>query len=246
VDDPARKADRARELVVQMDREVVAGGIGVADGLIQCEPVRDLRERWLAVGLECVLRSPLADGHRCLDASEELGDVLLVQGLAVLVPRDHVDHERRPARASEQRDRRGLHHGRRSGLERPAEKEVLLVVHDAGSHLVGGDRTGREDDCLGRRHGREDRPARNVVGCVRVRLQGRFRHRIAMLVRRTAQCLEVEAHSVIPVAWPPLTVNTWPCTKFDQGEQRKKIAPAASSGVPARPRGMIVAASSRI
>ena len=27
-------------------------------------------------------------------------------------------------------------------------------------------------------------------------------------------------------------LSTWPCTKFDHGEQRKKTPPAASSGVP--------------
>ena len=39
---------------------------------------------------------------------------------------------------------------------------------------------------------------------------------------------------------------TCPWTKFDQGEQRKKIGPAASSGVAGLPSGMIFAAISRI
>ena len=51
---------------------------------------------------------------------------------------------------------------------------------------------------------------------------------------------------VIPVVWPPLAVSTWPWTKFDHGEQRKKIGPAASSGVAGRPSGMIIGAICRI
>src|SRR2546430_13181349 len=45
-----------------------------------------------------------------------------------------------------------------------------------------------------------------------------------------------ELHVVIPVNWPPVMFSTWPCTKFDHGEQRKNTPPAASCGVPGRPR----------
>ena len=45
-------------------------------------------------------------------------------------------------------------------------------------------------------------------------------------------------HVVIPVNWPPVTLSTCPCTKFDHGEQRKKTPPAASSGVPEQMRQM--------
>ena len=63
---------------------------------------------------------------------------------------------------------------------------------------------------------------------------------------REGEELGRRVHDVIPVVCPPLAVITWPCTKFDQGEQRKKIGPAASSAVAGLPSGMIVAARSRI
>ena len=51
---------------------------------------------------------------------------------------------------------------------------------------------------------------------------------------------------VIPVNWPPVMFRTWPWTKFDHGEQRKKTPPAASSGVPGRPIGISIGAIERI
>ena len=49
-----------------------------------------------------------------------------------------------------------------------------------------------------------------------------------------------EPHVVMPVNWPPVMLSTWPWTKFDHGEQRKKTPPAASSGVPVRPSGISI------
>src|SRR5215213_6513984 len=54
------------------------------------------------------------------------------------------------------------------------------------------------------------------------------------------------AHVVIPVHCPPVMLSTWPCTKFDHGEQRKNTPPAASSGVPVRPIGISIEAMPRI
>src|SRR5688572_9535009 len=53
-------------------------------------------------------------------------------------------------------------------------------------------------------------------------------------------------HVVIPVNCPPVMFRTWPCTKFDHGEQRKNTPPAASSGVPVRPSGISIEAMPRI
>src|SRR5918994_3220514 len=53
-------------------------------------------------------------------------------------------------------------------------------------------------------------------------------------------------HVVIPVNCPPVMLSTWPCTKFDHGEQRKNTPPAASSGVPVRPSGISIDAIPRI
>src|SRR3712207_3590061 len=53
-------------------------------------------------------------------------------------------------------------------------------------------------------------------------------------------------HVVIPVNCPPGMLSTWPWTKFDHGEQRKKTPPAASSGVPVRPSGISIEAMPRI
>src|SRR5919108_513258 len=50
---------------------------------------------------------------------------------------------------------------------------------------------------------------------------------------------------VIPVNQPPVMFSTCPWTKFDHGEQRKNTPPAASSGVPARPSGISIAAIPR-
>ena len=68
-------------------------------------------------------------------------------------------------------------------------------------------------------------PAGDVVRRLGVRLERLLRHLVASLVAGAADRVDVEAHVVIPVVWPPLAVITWPCTKFDHGEQRKKIGP---------------------
>src|SRR3981081_4216452 len=41
-------------------------------------------------------------------------------------------------------------------------------------------------------------------------------------------------------------LRTWPWTKLDHGEHRKNTPPAASAGVPGRPRGTSIAAVERI
>ena len=63
---------------------------------------------------------------------------------------------------------------------------------------------------------RAERLLRDVVAC--------------MSARRRPIAVRSKLAHVIPVVWPPLAVMTWPWTKFDQGVQRKKITPAASSG----------------
>ena len=188
---------------------MVPRGVRVADGLIGCDLVRDLRERRLAVDVEAVIGRSLADALRRLDASEELGHVLLVQGLAVLVVRVHVDHERGPVRTCEQRDRRACTDERHPGLERPVQKEVLLVVHDPGAHIVGCDRARSEGDRLPPpERPRTPAPPRtssvasayarsaSAVTCVPMLVgsDGRVASR-SKLIR------------VIPVIWPPLTVK---------------------------------------
>ena len=84
VHDPTREPDGPRELVVEVDREVVTRGGRVADRLILGHRVRDLRVR-RPLGGEAMVRGAISDALGCHDPAEELRHVLLVQELAVSV-----------------------------------------------------------------------------------------------------------------------------------------------------------------
>src|SRR3954447_2887320 len=85
---------------------------------------------------------------------------------------------------------------------------------------------------------------------------GRHLVEVAIAAHERQQRLEVRladardhvlrAHVVMPVNCPPVMLSTWPWTKFDHGEQRKKTPPAASSGLPGRPSGISIEAIPRI
>ena len=137
-----REPDGARELVVQVDREVVARRGRVPDGLILGDRVRDLGEG-RALGCEAMVGSAFADALGRLHASEELGHVLLVHELAVLRSCLRPDDDRRPVRAPEDRDRRRPGADSHPGLERPVEEQVLLVVDDVWAHVLRGHALGR-------------------------------------------------------------------------------------------------------
>ena len=106
----------------------------------------------------------------------------------------------------------------------------------------------RRRDRVPDRHDREDRRhARQVVGRGRIWRSASGRDLVSVRRAResipsTRELLLQGAH-VIPVVWPPLAVMTWPWTKFDHGEQRKKmpaaaevsVVPAASFGPPGEP-----------
>ena len=93
VDDPSGQADRPRELVVEVNREVVSGRCRVTIRLVLRDPIADLAERIGTFLVQSMVRSALADALVGHDASEELGDVLLVHRRPVLRPRLDVDHE---------------------------------------------------------------------------------------------------------------------------------------------------------
>ena len=86
VDDDPRQADALRDLLVEVDRHRIAGGLGVAEGLVRIEGLLD-RRIGLAVAqrlVECVRRRLLADRLGDLRAAHErvhvLGDEKVVRG----------------------------------------------------------------------------------------------------------------------------------------------------------------------
>ena len=97
--------DGAREVVVEVDREVVSRRLRVPDRLVLRDRVGDLGDG-LFLGLEAVVGRALADALRRLDTPEELRDVLLVHELAVLGPSLRPEDEGRAVGAAEERDRR--------------------------------------------------------------------------------------------------------------------------------------------
>ena len=141
----------------------------------------------------------LADALRRFDTAEELGHVLLVQEVAVFGARLCLDHERRPVRTPEQRDRCGMRDDCHSGLEGMMQKDVLLVVHDPPTLVLGCDGLRCGCDRLPNRHDREHRTAGNVVGSGGVAQTCIVRHGVAMLCAPGPDGVEPEAHDVIPV-----------------------------------------------
>jgi hypothetical protein len=141
VDDPPRQSDGAREVVVEVDREVVSRGFRVPDRLVVCDRIRDLCGG-LFLRVEPVVGRALADALRRLHAPEELGDVLLVEKLPVLVPCLGPDDDRRSVGAAEEARPASLVSAPASRGERPVHDDVLLVVHDLRANVVRGDRAG--------------------------------------------------------------------------------------------------------
>ena len=94
-----------------------------------------------------------------------------------------------------------------AGGERLVHDDVLLVVDDVRTHVVRGNRprrlTGRPPDG----QERKDRPPGDVVGRLCVYPECLLRDLVQMVVARSSDRFEVEAH-VIPVIWPPFTVST--------------------------------------
>ena len=79
MDDDPGQADGLRELLVEVDLHRVAGGLGVAEGLVGVEGLRDLGVR-IALAqrlVEAVGRRLLADVLGALGAADEGGHVLL-------------------------------------------------------------------------------------------------------------------------------------------------------------------------
>src|SRR5918998_1094736 len=113
---------------------------------------------------------------------------------------------------------------------------------DRGARVVAGE----ELDALALRVGdqRAAEGEQRVVGG-RDRVEARVAAHQREEVGEVVLADRADPHVVIPVNCPPVMLSTWPCTKFDHGEHRKNTPPAASSGVPGRPMGIIIDAIPR-
>ena len=156
---PGRPTAFANSLV-EVDLHRVAGGLGVAEGLVGVEGLGDL-----GVGLalaqrlvEAVRRRLLADVLDALGAADERGHVLLDDQLAAGVAGLGAGDDRDAGGALAHADRRcarvaQLH----PGLDRAVEVEVLLAVQDRAEQLARDHLHARHPGGLEGGHDREHR-----------------------------------------------------------------------------------------
>src|SRR5439155_5778007 len=132
VDDDAGKADRLGELLVEVDRHLVAGRSRVPVRLVEVEGLLRYRDGIGAPKLlrEAVLGRSLALALAPGDAAKERHRVLLVDELARLVARLHAADDRGARLLHVDADRRRTRPQNSPGDDRLMEVHVLLAVDD--------------------------------------------------------------------------------------------------------------------
>ena len=168
----AGQADRARELVVEVDREVVAGRRGVAHGLVVGDRVGDLGERGVAARVESMRRARARRRSGVSTPRKNWSRTARCTSSPSAVARLGADDERRAVRPRSSAIGVARDVERHARLDRTVDDDVLLVVDDALARLRPT-ATARDAGAIVSQTGTMAKtgPPRHVIGRVGVRAE---------------------------------------------------------------------------